>query len=355
LFAEDFNTNNTQNPYQESDNFCFYCHSDSSGQQVVNRSYSATFGGGNFATGPQSIMAAFNQSSYHNLNDIRTFLTTDPTYAPWFANFGNPCSACHDSHLAKRNWDSLLPGFPLLSTISKPGGAGIRTLWGEGSQVMSAYLSYEAPYSSGINVREPADVGVANGDNTPDYVSFCSSCHNTGTSITSTTLARELKKINWDSNGLNQDKHGDLSRDGTDSFREPYATAALSKSNFVLSCLDCHESHGSENIMMLRTRINGEDQEDIVSSTDAMSYTCKRCHNDDLSATTVLGSQAGTGEANRWEYVHHGVADAPYGQSLCETCHATPAGDTAIACGNCHGHGMDDNWLGASASGRKTF
>lgn len=101
--------------------------------------------------------------------------------------------------------------------------------------------------------------------------------------------------------------------------------------------------------MLLRTRINGEDQEETVISTDALSQNCKRCHLDDLAAA------AGTGQANRWEFVHHGAADAPYAQSMCSTCHGAGGGNTPIACGNCHGHGMDDSWLGANATGRKTF
>jgi len=350
LFADDFNDARIQNPYQESDNFCFYCHNESTGQQVLNRDYSVTFGGGNIASGPQSIMAAFNQTSYHNLYDVWSFLNTDPKYSAWFANVGNPCSACHDSHLARRNWDSGQPGFPLVSAISVPGGSG--TLWGE-TEVMSAHFGYEAPYALSTT-REPAGVGDQDGGNTPDYMTFCSSCHDPNTTISSTALARNLKQINWGITGLNQDKHGELSRDGVDDgsayFREPYKAAAAIKGNFILSCLDCHESHGSANIMLLRSRINGEDLEGLVSSTDAMSFACKRCHNDDLAAG------AGTGEADRWEYVHHGAADAPYSATgQCGVCHGAGAGGTPIACGNCHGHGMDDSWAPVQATGRRTF
>ena len=224
---------------------------------VINQDYSTSFGGGNPGDGPQSIMAAFNQASYHNLYDIWNFLSNDLVYGTWFAKRGNPCSSCHNSHLAKRNWDSTWPGFPLLSTISIPGISS--SLWGE-TQVMSGYTAYEAPYAFGIT-REPAGVGDQDGGNTPDYVGFCTSCHNQNNTIWSTTLNRELKKINWGNIGPKQNKHGALSRDGTDLFREPYLTAAALKNNFVLSCLDCHESHGSENTMLLRRRINGENLE----------------------------------------------------------------------------------------------
>ena len=350
LFAASFNSNRTQGPYLETDDFCFYCHSDA-GAQVINQDYSANFGGGIGVTGPQSIMEAFNQASYHNLYDIWNFLSNDSTYATWFAQHGNPCSACHDSHLAKRNWDSAQTGFPLLSAISKPGVSG--SLWGE-TELMSAgqYLSgYEAPFSDqSASTREPAGIGYADGGNTPDYVGFCTTCHNQDTTLASTTLARDLKKINWENTGLYQDKHGLLARDGNIHLREPYATAAATKTNFVLSCLDCHESHGSANIMLLRRRINGEDLEGVVSSTDAMSYVCKRCHQDDLAAG------GGTNQADKWQYVHHTAAGAPYaGASPCTDCHTSSDGSAPVACGNCHGHGMTDSWAGTHATGLTTF
>ena len=338
LFADSFNSDRTLNRYLETDNFCFYCHSDVAGQQVKNQDYSTTFGGGAEGSGPQSIMEAFNLASYHNLYDIWNFLRSAPAYTVWFAKLNNPCSGCHNSHLAKRNWDSGQAGFPLLSAISIPGVSG--SLWGE-TQVMSTYFSYEAPYALSDS-REPAGVGEQEGGNTPDYIGFCGVCHNKDTTIWSTTLNRELKKINWGTAGLEQNKHGALSRDGADHFQEPYASVALLKNNFILSCLDCHEPHGSENIMLLRRRINGENLEGIISTTDAMSYACKRCHTDDLAAG------AGTGEADRWEYVHHNAADAPYEEQGCITCHASDTGGEPIPCGDCHGHGMN-------VVGRTTF
>jgi hypothetical protein len=345
LFAASFDSSRTQNLYGESDDFCFYCHSGAAGPQVKNQDYSATFGGATSGSGPQDIMAAFNQVSYHNLYDIWNFLSNDPTYSTSFAKLGNPCSACHNSHLAKRNWDSAQTGFPLLSAISKPGDH--LNLWGE-NELMSGYISYEAPYAFGTS-REPAGVGDQDGANTPDYVGLCTACHNPDNTISSTTLNRDLIKIDWLSTGLNPDKHGALSRDGATSLRPPYDAAAGTKSNFVLSCLDCHEPHGSQNIMLLRRRINGEDLEGVVASTDTMSYVCKRCHKDDLAAA------GGTGQANRWEYVHHLATDAPYAEATCIDCHSSSDGSTPIACGNCHDHGMDDSWAGTHKTGRRTF
>lgn len=346
LFSKSFNVATLQNPYLETNDFCFHCHSDF-GQQVVNQDYSGAFGGATLGTGPTTILAAFNQTSYHNLYDIWKFLQQKPAYS-WFGAAGNPCSACHNSHLAKSNWDNARPGFPLLSTIAKPDNH--TTLWGE-TELMKSYFSYEAPFAFGIT-REPAGVGEADGGKTPDYVAFCTSCHNRDAVIWSTTLNREIKKIDWGVIGVQQEKHGPFARDGVSQFREPYATAAAIKSNFILSCLDCHEAHGAENIMLLRRRINGENLAGAISSTDVMGEACKRCHKDDLAAAS------GTGLENQWEFVHHGAPGAPYVKTQCSTCHEAPASaGTPISCGNCHGHGMTDSWLLPSGrqSGRKTF
>jgi hypothetical protein len=295
-------------------------------------------------------MTAFNRRSYHNLYDIWSFLQDNPLY-PGFDTNSNPCGACHDSHLAKRNWDSALAGFPLQSSITKPDSSG--SLWGE-AEVMSSFLGYEAPYAFATS-REPAGVGDPDGAKTSDFVNFCTSCHNLDNVIWSTSFNREVKKINWGNIGQGPSKHGDLSRDANSSFREPYATAASIKTNFVLSCLDCHESHGATNIMLLRSRANGENLEADVTSTDGLGALCKRCHNDDLLAA------AGTGTANRWQYVHHLATGAPYPQAACGNCHGIGGGigggvgGEPIDCGYCHGHGLNDSVLGANQSGRITF
>ncbi|MBI5444182.1 MAG: hypothetical protein HY900_23595 [Deltaproteobacteria bacterium] len=341
VFFRHFNTARTLHPYVETDDFCFHCHSETLGQRVINQAYSATFGGGVSGTGPQSIMTAFNQATYHNLYDVWRFLQTNQATYPWFKNSSNPCSACHNPHLAKRSMDAAKPGYPLRSVLSKPGSH--TSLWGE-TQVMSSYASYEAPYAFGTG-REPGGVGDPDGTKTPDYVGFCTVCHNTANTIWSTTLNRNLKKVNWAATGEQRDKHGSLARDGSSYFREPYNTAAAVKVNFVLSCLDCHEAHGAPNIMLLRRRMNAEDLDGPVTMPDLMGYACKRCHKDDLAA--------GTGVANRWEYVHHDAPGAPYAKGTCTGCHATSS--EPIACGNCHGHGMDDTWAGVNKTGRTTF
>ena len=342
-----FNTSVNTGPYQESDNFCFYCHNSSgSAQQVVNDDYSRTFGCDTFG-GPTSIFSAFNQTSYHNLCDIYD-LAKDKF--SWFKEYSNPCSACHNPHLAKRNCSD--PDNPLLSSISKP--SDHFSLWGT-TELMSAY-SYEAPYCSGTGNREPGGTGTHNGLTTPDYVGFCTDCHNTSNTISSATLFGDLEKINWTSSG---DKHGRRYRDSSNStnvdFVEPYLTASATNSNFVLSCLDCHEPHGAPNIMLIRRRVNGGNLEGAVSSSsNTLGYLCTRCHKDD--------ADAGTGSFNEWKFVHHNSGDAPYPgpPTQCGHCHGggEGMGNPPIRCLNCHFHNGNDNWLnsvGELPTGRITF
>lgn len=323
LFAENF-SGAASKPYLEADNFCFYCHNTlASVQQVSNQDYSATFGGATSGTGPQSIMAAFNLDSYHNLKDIDTFVRSkQPGSYSWYKSGSNPCSACHNPHLAKRNQAAGLAGFPLNSAISKP--SDHFNLWGE-SQLMSAY-QYEAPYSSGTN-REPAGVGEADGGKTPDYVGFCTDCHNSSnSSIYSSNLGRNLDPIDWSC-----DKHGASARTAARYLGPPYSTAG--KANIVLSCLDCHEPHGSSNIMLIRRRVNGGLLSATITGTNDMIALCACCH------PGVTRSAMRT--------MHHDGVGAPYKDYSCSgtSCHGGPAGSNPIPCYRCHFHGGTDTWV----------
>ncbi|MFH7321626.1 cytochrome c3 family protein, partial [Desulfurivibrio sp. D14AmB] len=331
LFARNFNTTAASNPYLESDNFCFYCHNQFGSVQVVeNKDYSATFGGANPLAGPPSIMAAFNSNSYHNLKDIHQFVQDNPATYPWYRPESNPCNACHNPHLAKRNWENI----PNQSAISKP--SDHFNLWGESELISTAYPNqYEAPHAASASVREPAGDAVSDGSKTPDYVGFCTDCHNSSNTIWSSKLGRHLRPIDW-SGGPEGEKHGGAPRDGTDHFQAPYSTAG--KSNMVLSCLDCHEPHGSENIKLIRRRVNGGSV--TMSSTNNMKSLCGRCH------------------STNWEYIHHYAPDRPYARHQCGNCHDGDGGGGGgpgpIRCGNCHFHGSDDSWAGSRATGRKT-
>jgi hypothetical protein len=309
LFTENFDTSKTTGTYLESHNMCFYCHRGigSSFQQVTNYDYSRTFGG---YTGSSidNILDAFNQQSYHNLYDIWNYYK-DVSPTDFFTELSNPCAACHNPHLAKRN--NTTPADPTNTSISLP--SDHENLYGDdSSERMSQQASaYQAPYKyNSASAYEPVGSVTSDGSEIPDYSIFCTDCHNATNTIYSTTFARDLKFIDWTS-----DVHGTrMGRDGYSdkgTIKAPYNEA--SGTDYVLSCLDCHEPHGSNNIYLLRQEVNGvASGVQILGDTDTAagvwSTFCGTCHN-----VTV------TGPSNPCGSGVHGGYGAP--NTPCITCH----------------------------------
>jgi hypothetical protein len=338
LFANNF-SGVSSGGYTETDNFCFYCHNNTASAQVVlNNDYSQTFGCA--GQGKTSLLETMNQLSAHNLYDIIDNFA-DGTYS-WFTNESNPCNACHNPHLAKQNKsDATDPTLSAISLLSNH-----FTLWGTTETMESSYNTrYEPPICT--TNREPAGSADANTGraNTPDYVAFCTDCHDDTNLISSTPLGVNLTTIDWETG----DKHGRIAARADVTLREPYVSAGTG--NFVLSCLDCHEPHGAPNIMLIRRRVNGSD---LIGGTittpitdlnsNQWGYLCRKCHPDDDEAN------AGTRDVNKWQYVHHKAPGSPFpippGRP-CGACHASFGGGSAspISCGTtsltsqCHGHG----------------
>ncbi len=389
LFSDNF-SNDATGPYDPADNFCFYCHVSVGAVQteggIINRQYSNTFGCSN-SLGASSIIDAFNLRSYHNLEDIQGFAASNFTF---FESSSNPCVACHNPHLARRNRE--YPSDPDYTAISKP--TDHENLWGTVDTMGSIYNnSYEPLFCNDSHIdREPAasSDAVQGRANTPDYVGFCTDCHTPTATIYSNTLGRNLRKIDWGNGG---EKHGVQLTDGHDFqasghiitprigggglVQPPYSANDVG-SDYVLSCMDCHEPHGSSNIMLLRSRVNGGELDISItapdvkigmanSAIDDIGYLCLRCHYDDKAGKEagLLGSFNQTVD-NHWRYVHHADAtgyDAPYGGSLTGTCgnlncHSWSGGGMARPlCSDCHFHGSVINITVGSQTGstRKTF
>jgi len=287
----------------QTDTICYDCHGTGTGYTtgIDNYSYSKNFGGNN-ANYDSTIKAAFDHSSTsagpgssHYLDDIvseilnATSLQTangtlwklknnsDPSLNP-----RNPCDACHNPHIAQRSCN--LPGSydPAKSAISRP--SDHNNLWGDGDtdERMDNYPgTYQAPYwYNSVTYFEPYSTNTTQtGSNLPDYVTFCTDCHNTNNTIYSTNprlpgQPRNLEQINWSSS--TGDLHGQ--RNSTaNKLRNPYST------NKVLSCLDCHEPHGSTtNVYLLRTEINGVAGVSVPdTSDDSWQNLCfGKCHNE---------------------------------------------------------------------------
>lgn len=366
----------------QTDNFCYQCHTGSGSYQynesaITNQLYSERAGGWN--TSPDDILEAFSYSSpgtSHNLDDISTFIASE-----WssYTSDSNPCNACHNPHaaqgdplgdgggttavkntiLANRGWPVSRPS--LHSTNNNTWG-----LWGDGSsEKMSDYATsvsgtYQPPYQYNTTSYEPAAcTGTCAGDELADYVTFCSDCHNaSNTTIDSTTLSRNLYAFGWAS-----EKHGgtDATNDGTfggvtiDDLINPYDETSVT--DYVLSCTDCHEPHGSANRFLVREGVNGGTSTTSVTllasstpdNTHEWKSLCSKCH--DVSTDNN-------------KTIHHRAYDQEFGASFteCVYCHEPEAEDMRN-CLQCHYHGstqwpaVPDYDLGAHTynSGEKMF
>lgn len=343
----------------QTDNFCLQCHTTVASQQtggITNKSYS--YRAGNWTNDTTSdIEDAFAYTapgSSHNLQDIKTFID-----GKWgYTADSNPCVACHNPHAAQ--------GDPLASTNPKTSGArgwpvsrpsehtdSPWDVWGNDAneQLDDLTTKYQAPYRyNTTSVYEPDGTTTDDGSNLTDYITFCTDCHNTTNTIWSTNLGRNLKQIDWST-----EKHGFGNADVSLCNENPYPIGNYPGLGKVLSCLDCHEPHGSPNALLLRKEINGEELGGTVTSySDTnMHFVCDTCHLSD--AEIDPGCQV-----DHYYIIHHDNegcnSDRPYAAAGCGHCHPSGGGGTSsclggaptIACTNCHFHG-------SSASGNPTF
>lgn len=353
-------------PYAQNFFFCEACHMNSSPIQTLTSEYNYSYiAGGNLSgiTCPSSIRDAFgfitdtcsggsstcgsSSGSAHCLRDIVTFLAT---MAPSSWNFKagiDPCSGCHNPHRAQVDYD--LNGFQWASnsksSLSLPSrhstDNNVWDLWGDDSgERMSKYSIYQAPcrypWSIPCTAFEPdgsGDDGLRNASRNVDSVTLCQSCH-VYANIHSTRLGGNLKKIDWTGAG---DIHGvgtqpSCACDWGDK-TVPYFSLISSpdcslppppnqewNTNYVLSCLDCHEPHGSPNEYLLRQIVNGVNVIDASHNNGPITggkwwYFCTACHTNLNNCTGPCGG-----------YGKHcspriGPTVPPYAENVCNTCH----------------------------------
>lgn len=330
LFANSFSSLTLSGPYNQSDNFCFYCHISTGGLQsgggITNHQYSNVFAG--YPTASASgIMEAFNLNSYHNLYDIHTFAESRFDF---FSQWSNPCSACHNPHLAKRNHAS--PTDPSFSAISLPSAHD--ELWGDdpGERMSDYTANYRAPYYYGsTTTHEPGGTAANDGSLMPDYNSFCLDCHQYEVPVTKpgvvsmnpATTPGHLTAIDWGASG---DMHGGRQRywdingnpKGFGTVTAPYNVAPV-LSNYVTSCIDCHEPHGSV----------------LYTTSRSSTYLLRKEVNN-----TVVG---GCGPASPQYFCEN---------NFCYSCHTSSHCGGPQGCFVCHYHGAQNQncgaWTGAN-------
>jgi hypothetical protein len=228
------------------------------------------------AAGLPQLNCTVNAGSSHFLEDFQTFLASKSSTWNFSSTAGNnnPCSGCHNPHRAQRDPHTTgSRGWPVSRPSEHTTDNNAWGLWGdESGERMSAYTgSYQAPYRFGGTTYEPDGSLTTDGSNLTDYVTFCTDCHNSTNTISSTPLGRNLRTINW-----NTEKHG--MGDGDAVLASPYSSGP----NYVLSCTDCHEPHGAPNSYLTRKEINnglvtitGNDMQN--NSTEWATF-CERCH-----------------------------------------------------------------------------
>jgi hypothetical protein len=306
-----------RNPTNEGSNFCLKCHRGSAtvqvGDGITNNDYGATFGGGPAMFG--HIRAAFNvsstYSSIHNLAKVRNYARDNADWGTWVTSDTNACIICHDQHLAQKN-------FPVEENINGGVKTAVRRgndvvgypgdLWGDEPaaapdyrlEMMSDLMSdwgttYQAPYygSPGDPISgpfEPANDDTFDGSNLPNYVWACAeTCHRLS--------VKGHEPVNWQSSSSSEwpgtpSAHGRASADfgGFGILMPPYGNGydpelqSDGRGDYVLSCTDCHEPHGSTNPTLLRTTVNGVSglssggPSNLYPGGAKWYYWCQACH-----------------------------------------------------------------------------
>ena len=288
---------------------CFDCHTETGQlqdpQAPMNQqyNYSRIAGGDTTITCPDNIARAFafltsncgstrsncgsSTGSVHCLATISNFLINKWGFYSAAAN-NDPCSGCHNPHRAKRDPHTTIgrtdgSGNLMVSPVSRPSrhskDNNVWDLWGDQSgETMRDYaltngVPYQAPYRyNSTTTYEPDGSNITNGSNLFDTVTFCLDCHSQS--------AGGRKIINW---GINGDIHGKASSHNCCDLgdkKAPYPADPASPTpypNHVLSCLDCHEPHGSQNEQLLRQEVNGTNVA-IITQTNNWWNFCSGCH-----------------------------------------------------------------------------
>ncbi len=212
------------------------------------------------------------------------------------------CTSCHNPHAVSGKHLDAGSG---VSPVTRPSFGDP-----EGNpRAMGSEVWGDAPgekmndYAVGGTYRAPTGDAL-DGSAMPDYVTFCLDCHSPMEEINGGinwgTDNHGLKAANvpngggaipdWYSAGKAHYWNGDDCTSEDQDFcwpvltrgkgemvwtRKPYhQEERIAGSNFVLSCTDCHESHGGKVSSMLRESLNGWDKSGVVT----WNTSCNSCH-----------------------------------------------------------------------------
>lgn len=160
-----------------------------------------------------------------------------------------------------------------------------------------------------------------------DIIPFCLDCHNIAQNEPGGSAA-----ITWNDVTIeNNDIHGDRNITDTvglgalDGINDGDITNT--EGNYTISCIVCHEPHGTSNVMLIREEVNGGAVSGISPyETTNWKYLCDQCH---------TGTSKG---------IHHDSGLYPKGGGNCN-CHPGGVSTNTINCTECHFHGGTDTYV----------
>ncbi len=299
----------------EEEGFCLACHSTG---VVVNEAVSNGWFGGVYADFTNDIAATLGQHASHPVVDSADGHVFDLGLGPQELE----CTSCHSVHQDSGKYWAAPNG----KTPVTRWGSG--ELWGDDAGEKVGQFDptgiYQAPAigEAGSNLSgDPLPIGfddesLLTADVLPDYNAFCLTCHQ--------HAFNGLLAIDWAS-----EKHGAAAAepDGPAGaeLAAPYDSAE--RGHYFLACVDCHETHGSENNWLLRRSANG----DVVSTLLAPDTTnnwgdlCGRCH-----LTSLLNTHHNSD-------VWRNKLGMPPGSPDCQRCHE-PVPEVSCMTSGCHNH-----------------
>jgi predicted CXXCH cytochrome family protein len=270
---------------QES--LCYQCHTDG---VVQNNAISG-------ASLADDIQQAFSLTYKHDLGTSFTVNSNDYTLE---------CISCHNVHIVTgKYWEADQGKSPVTRFTNNT------EVWGDDAgekmDVLTASLG-------GVYQKLDGDPFVANV--LPDYVTFCQDCHGDlwngsephGPASADTPVPWYSGKFtnscpDWNTCGYYEEwPRIPLLRGYQSGSKDPYSQEQrIAGVNYILSCLDCHEAHGSQFDSNFRTVINNAS----VSNLDWNNGICNKCHwhNTAWHATLSCGS-ASCHDANTGNSIH---------------------------------------------------
>ena len=286
---------------------CMKCHQEAASHQeggVLNNYDYSVVRGGEIKDCPASIRKQFwflkydtrlprnycdtinKTGSAHDLKNIRAYMKNKWGWGGTNAEV-NPCCTCHNPHKATKDYPCSVPS----------SHSDTWQIWGdESGEKMADYvggLIYQPPYKTGGGTERDAAT-------LPNYNALCLECHQYALpSFRHTDVLHKgyVHAIDW---GISGDTHGKATTGVSWAVLGP-PYEYINEGDYVLSCTDCHEPHGSRNEWLLRTEVNGKSGIEINLFYSLVF--CTACHDDQIEIYMGQGactSIACHGHGNRF-------------------------------------------------------